>query len=995
MNNLKLTGFLFFLWIQIFGYAQERILPFQSISFKDGLSDNRIGAILQDSAGFMWLSTQLGIDKYDGQEVKTYFLPNENNQVNSLVQDKRGRIWVTTTGGLFYFNIECDQFKRYTSSDPYINNILEGYIPNALALDSGALWCSTTNSEIIVLFPYEEKADEVIKMPKATVDKAAISTTDLLQDKNGIIWVGTSNGGIYAYKNSKFIKANFQGNNAHINSLSMDQSGLLWIGTNGNGLFSYHPKTQTTQHYSTREWDIAKRISNNYVIDVMVDRDNNIWIGTDGGGLILYESKNNRFFTFKQSPYTKYPIADNSILSIHQGIDNLIWVGTVHGGASYFKYYASVSHIPGPDLAFDQIDEQSSQILEADNGDLWVSAGRNGLRRYNPKSGKVSVFKDDPSLQDDLNGNNVVSLLQDNRSRIWIGTNNGGLNIYDPNKKSFLEAQDRFNNMAIFAMEQDVYGNVWVGSNTGIRIYNANLKIINHFNLDNTPNLNSNFITSLYKDIKGDMWVGTNLGLNVFKKDTVLSYISDKSDPNSLSSNRIRAITEDDDLSVLIGTYGHGLMRYHRTKDAFTRIGKKDGLEASIIGGIFLDKDKNVWCSTNLGLSKISQDGSIDNFGIHHGIQAYSGGSAIINKDNYIIMGGRLGLTYFNPSGFKKSNPDTHKVFFTSVDVIGKKGSREINITSNKNKTITLNPEDNLLSIYFSSSDYWSPQNNYAYKLLGLNNEWHSIGSQQALTFSNLNPGNYTLQVTNADNFSLTSKSLASIHITVLPSFWQKFWVKVLVVLLGFLLVLLFIRMRLSSVKKQREQLQLLVASKTKEVKAQEEKAYQSEIALLKIEKKHQKLSQKKLMEELNFKTEELTNYTLRTVHKNNLLTQIKDNLLNETKASNPNKSNLKKIIGLIDDSLMLDEDWENFYHLFNQIHTTFIKSLKDYCPQLSDREIRLCALIKLNFKSQHIATLFGISLSSVKVARHRLRKKLKIKESENFEDFFESLISQ
>ena len=232
-----------------------------------------------------------------------------------------------------------------------------------------------------------------------------------------------------------------------------------------------------------------------------------------------------------------------------------------------------------------------------------------------------------------------------------------------------------------------------------------------------------------------------------------------------------------------------------------------------------------------------------------------------------------------------------------------------------------------------------------------------------------------------------------TITITVLPTFWQKAWVRVVLVLIGILLVLLFIKWRLATIKRQQQHLELLVASKTEEVKAQQEKAHQSEITLLTVEKENQKLNQQKLLEELNFKTEELTNYTLRTVHKNNLLNQIKDNLLQETKGSTIKKSNLKKIVDLIDDSLMLDEDWENFYHLFNQIHTTFIKNLKDYCPQLSDREIRLCALIKLNFMSQHIATLFGISLSSVKVARHRLRKKLKIKESENFKDFFETIL--
>lgn len=994
MNKIKLTSGIAILVIQMMVQSQERILPFQSISFKDGLSDNRIGAILQDTAGFIWLSTQLGIDKYDGQEVKTYFLPNENDQVNSLVQDQSGRLWATTTRGLFYFNVESDQFERYVSTQPSINSSLEGYIIKVLVLDNGVLWCTKTENEIVSLNPYDHREDMILKVPMGKDGETAEHATDLLQDKNGFIWIGTSAGNLYKYVDSKFTKTNFWGNDTHINALSIDPLGNLWIGTNGNGLFSYRPKTQTTQHFTSLNKGRNNTLSNNFVLDVQADKDNNIWIGTDGGGLNLYKPRLDQFYTFKHNTYSNYPIADNSILSIYEGADNVIWVGTVHGGASYFKYYATINHIPYYDLAFDQVDEQSSQILESSNGDIWITAGRNGLRRYQPKSGKVTVFKDDASKQGRLKGNNVLSLLEDQKHRIWIGTYNGGLNIYDPRSNKFLEAEDQYNSIAIFAMEQDAKGHIWVGTNYGIRVYDNALRLVKHINLRNTPDLNSNFITALYKDIKGDMWVGTNLGLNVFKKDTVLSYTSDKSNPHSLSGNRIRSITEDDDLSVLIGTYGHGLNRYHRTKDTFKRIGQQEGLEASIIGGVFLDRDKNIWCSTNLGLSKISPDGSIDNFGLRHGIQAYSGGSAIITKDNHILMGGRLGLTSFNASELQEPSSDTQKVFFTSAAVIGKEGSREVNITSKGKKHITLNPQDNLLSIHFSSSDYWSPKNNnYAYKLVGLNNEWQSIGNQQVLTFSNLNPGQYSLQLSSADSMAQPNISHPTITITVLPTFWQKAWVRVVLVLIGILLVLLFIKWRLATIKRQQQHLELLVASKTEEVKAQQEKAHQSEITLLTVEKENQKLNQQKLLEELNFKTEELTNYTLRTVHKNNLLNQIKDNLLQETKGSTIKKSNLKKIVDLIDDSLMLDEDWENFYHLFNQIHTTFIKNLKDYCPQLSDREIRLCALIKLNFMSQHIATLFGISLSSVKVARHRLRKKLKIKESENFKDFFETIL--
>ncbi|MCM4166545.1 hypothetical protein KCTC52924_03481 [Arenibacter antarcticus] len=994
MVKVKLTVSLLIMLLSFNGFTQDRIIQFQKISFEDGISDNRINNILQDNEGFIWFGTQLGIDKYDGQKSKSYHLPNEDDQVNDLIQDRTGVIWAATSSGLFYFDVEEDRFERYTSSDPVINSSISGYILSLLEVDNGAIWCTNANSEIIALQPNSKKDTVIHEMPLEESNNSISNGTDLFQDNNGVVWIASSRGDVFKYQESTFTQVNLQNNNTYINAISMDKNDQLWIGTNGNGLFKYNTKDNTTLHYTTSNNSRSNSISNNIILDVLVDKDNNIWLGTDGGGLNLYQPDENKFYTFKQNTYTNFPIADNTILSIYQGTNNIIWIGTVHGGVSYFKNHITISHIPPSVLAFDQIDEQGSQILEASNGDIWITAGRNGLRRYNPQNGKVTVYINNPDKDDDLSGNNVISLFEDNYERIWIGTYSGGLNVFDTKSNTFLNAEDRFQCKAIFAIASDTENNIWVGSSTGIKVYNSDLKIVRTFTSENTKNLNANFITSLYNDIKGDMWVGTNLGLNVFKTDTVLSFKSDKTDPYSLSSNRIRSITEDDDLSILIGTYGHGLNRYERSNNKFTRVGKDKGLEASIIGGVFMDHDKNIWCSTNLGMSKIKPDGTVENFGLRYGVQSYKGGSAIITKSNHILMGGRLGLSYFKASELEENNTGTSKMFFTSGTILGANGTRDLIINSRGNNQITLNPEDHILSIHYSSSDYWNPKkNNYAYKLEGLNKDWQIIGNQQALTFSNLKPGTYSLKVNSAKNIDQDETSIAVIGITVLPSFWQKSWVKAVIVLFGVFLVIVFIRFRLSTIKKQQERLQLLVASKTEVIKTQQEKVYQGEIALLKVEKDNQDLNQKKLIEDLNFKTEELTNYTLRTVHKNHLLTEIKDNLLKASKETTPKKANLKKIIHLIDDSLMLDDDWENFYHLFNQIHTNFIKNLKSYCPQLSDREIRLCALIKLNFNSQHIATLFNISLSSVKVARHRLRKKLNIAGNDSFEDFFETLI--
>lgn len=993
MYKLKLTLSLLIIILGFKSYSQNRIIQFQNISFEDGISDNRINNILQDDDGFIWFGTRLGIDRYDGHNATSYVLPNEYIEINNLIQDRDGRIWAATTGGLFYFSPEEDGFKRWISSENFINNSLNGNIVSIMEHLDGTIWCTNAHGAVVRLSKNRNNDIILHQIKQDEANNYIQYGTNLIQDGNGDIWIGTNHGNLIQYHNSGFNDIALKGNSAYINALAIDQNNQLWIGTDGNGLFKIDLVKTSTTHYSISDVADFNGINNNFILDILVDSHNNVWIGTDGGGLNLYVQMENKFFVFKQNTNSKYPIADNSILDIYQGTDNVIWVGTVHGGASYFKNHTTISHIPASYLAFDQIDQQGSRILEASNGDIWITAGRNGLRRFDPKTGKTTIYIDDSAKDNDLSGNNILALLEDDKKRIWIGTFNGGVNIYDPLRGIFLNAEDRYKAKAIFSLEKDAKGNVWVGTNSGIKVYNSELKIIETFSLDKTANLNSNFITCLYNDVKDNMWVGTNLGLNVFKKDTVISYKSDKTNPYSLSGNRVRSITEDDDLSVLIGTYGDGLNRYSRSRDNFTRIGKAEGLEANIIGGIFLDQDKNIWCSTNLGLSKINTDGTIENYETRHGVQSFSGGSAIISKSNHILMGGHIGLTYFKASELRPNFNTPPKTFFTTASVLGAEGLRKITVGSKVNNQIILNPDDNLLSIQFSSSDYWSRKKiNFSYKLEGLNNEWQPIGNQQVLTFSNLTPGEYSLKVNSSKDSDQNPSSLASIGITVLPSFWQTAWVKVLIVLFGALLVVGFIKLRLSTIKNQRKKLQVLVETKTKEVKTQQEKIYQSEIALLKVEKEKQELSQKKLRDQLNFKTEELTNYTLRTVHKNHLLTEIKGNLLKETKGTTSLNGNLKKIIHLIDDSLMLDQDWENFYNLFNQIHTTFIIDLKNYCPHLSDREIRLCALIKLNFNSQHIATLFGISLSSVKVARHRLRKKLNFAENESYEDFFKKL---
>lgn len=973
-----------------FSQAQEYVLHFQNITTNQGLSENRVIDVLQDSTGLIWGATKLAINKYNGEKTEMYPL-NRNCLVHQLLEDRKGNIMAATTKGIYIYDGNKNAFFYLKSKNKHLNEFLQGNISKIVATNNGYWFI---NDSFLVGFKINgdfKIIENTIKIIKNKIDS---NYTTIIEDSSHNLWLGTDQGQIFIFDHHTIETINFPNysNNITINDMALDASNTLWIATDGNGLFRLNLKNHKVSHYK-RETLNSQTINNNIVLSLLVDKNDNIWIGTDGGGLNLYEKCIDSFHYFQQSFNNDNSLLDNAILSINYGLDNTLLLSTVFGGISILDNHLDIMRISPDKLGFNYKDGQSSVILEDSNKNIWLSAGREGLRKYNPKTKQVTLFIDDKKNQTGFRGQIVLSLFEDKEKRIWIGTLRDGLNIYDTSKKIFLSAIDSKKLQGIYSIKETNDGTIWVGYRGGIHVYDMDLNLIKQIQVG-TKYTVSNTITTIYKDVKGDMWVGTENGLHRYKKTATgynkLSYYSKLQDSTTLSSNHILSIAETKDFSLLIGTYGNGVNTYSRSKNEFQRLKTKSAIDNSIIYGILKDQDENIWLSTNTGLSKINPDGSITNLLANKRIQTFNGGAATLSSNGSILTAGSQGFTYFSPNELKHNSP-LPKVFFTSASILND-GSINQNLNLNTtivNTPIELTHNTVLFSIKFSSSYFYNTEQlQYAYMLEGLDNSWHTIENTRSLNFSSLNPGDYTLKIKVANDLGIWSPNMASLKLKVIPSIWQRTSTKIVIFIIILILTILIFRWRISSIKIQKEKLKRLLKIKIDEVKKQKDEVYQSKINVLNAEKKNQKLNQKNLESELKFKIDELTNNTLRTVHKNNLLNDIKEKLKKELKQPIIEKQNLKNIISHIDDSFTLDKDWESFYSIFNQVHPSFINDLKTYCPLLSEREIQLCALIRLNFPSQDIATLFGISLSSVKVARHRMRKKLNIPENEMLKDF-------
>ena len=985
-----LVYLLLFCLSPIKGYAQEPVLQFKHLDISDGFSDNRINRVVQDQNGIIWAATRLGINRYDGEKVKTYNL-GENISIFDLQVIGKATILVATNNGLYTYLSEQDAFHSYDKSGSMLpKNQPVFSISNP---DSQGFWIGGSADKLY----YIKDLQNITRFNIYTLNKAFPNTniTSLLQVENNNLWLGTSNGEVWYFNVSqKELKPLSTINNSSaINDLVLDDLSQLWVATGGNGLFKYQVDSKKLQHYLANAKN-GESINNNIVLALYRGENKRLFIGTDGGGINLYQPEEDRFTYIKQKPGS-WGLSDNSVLCFGKGLHNVVLAGTVHGGISYFKDRFKVFNIAPKNLAFGK-DKQGSRILEDSEALLWITAGRNGLRKYNPRTGDLQVFIDDREDNKDLSGDIVLSMKEDREKRIWIGTLRGGLNVYDKEKEEFLIFPEQKELKSIYAIEEGTENNTWVGTGNGIVIFNKSLEIVKRIDTSNTNGLGDNSITSIYKDAKGEMWVGTQNGLNILSASGkhLQEFRFSKSDSTSLSSNHILSINEGPDLSVYIGTYGFGLNRYSRRNKNFERIGKQEGLEGKIVRGILVDKYKNIWLSTNLGLSRL-KDSIIRNFGIQEGIPPFHGGQASWSSSGRIYFAGNEGLSYFKPESLEQAVPKP-LVFFTSFKIVEEEGAREIDpavfLNSNETDILKLQPGYSLFTVNFSSSNYFDQEDTeYFYKLEGLNNQWYSLNKRKSLSFSNLAPGAYTLHVAARNDTGELSQEVANIQFKVLPSFFQRRVVQALLVFFIGLIILFLAQWRHRNIIEQRDKLKKIVAIRTKEVEKEKDRAYKNELELLEKEKQNELLKQKRLSDELHFKTEELTNSTLRTVHKNNLLVEIKEKFIAEEKKDSQNKALFKNIIEKIEDSLAIDTEWKQFYNIFNQVHPGFIPSLKEENPSLTDRELRLCALIKLNFPSQQIATLFGISLNSIKVARHRLRKKLKMKEGSSFEEFFEA----
>jgi len=394
---------------------------------------------------------------------------------------------------------------------------------------------------------------------------------DIIEDKQGYLWIGTDGGGLDRYNPKTDSFENLRHDPKNVNSLSgnkvrsifQDSTGMLWIATN-SGLDRLDPISGDIKRFQHKKGDITT-LSSNRVRAITEDHNGNLWVGTDGGGLNRLDHLNGRFL--------RVPVAKNPATSLPSK-----------------RIYALT------------VDSQ---------GYLWIGTYDHGVSRYHPTQNRFQHFSPSDEKLNSLADNKVKDIFEDSRGHIWFATNKG-LDLWQPEKKLFLHYRDdptRNRSLIddrVLSIYEDSGGVLWVGTMGGISKWNPVGLAFSQFHVDPGAafGLTGGGINAVSLDIKGNLWAGTDQhGLNYIDRSNgdTQSYSHSKTDPDSLSNNSVKALWQQDQNHLWLGTL-QGLDRLHIPSGKFTHFKYdtkiQNSLTSNLITSLHPASDNGLWIGT-------------------------------------------------------------------------------------------------------------------------------------------------------------------------------------------------------------------------------------------------------------------------------------------------------------------------------------------------------------------------------------------------------------
>lgn len=839
LNRYLIISFICFAAV-LTANAQTKYSRFEHLTINDGLSSNRIRCLYKDSKDYLWMGTDVGLDRYDSYQVKNYrFSETQHGSISSdiltcIYEDREKNLWFGTYNGLNLYDPSKDNFKVFKNKQSDKNSINSNCITGIVEDKKGNLWVVTDGSCLnrwdpqnlnFIRYPFENLRHGLAVRPSRM---AAI-------DSKGYIWVGSLSPGITRFDPetgifTKYDDLSLDFGNYSYKSIYIDNQDKIWIATDGIGFFSYDPATGNFEHFGLR--GNGKGTNLNFVLDIIPEDDRFLLLAVDQGGINRFDKLSKTFEYIMYENSNDAGLNNNGIWCFHRDREGILWIGTSGGGINYynpqrerFKLFTHNSNNP-KSLSYNF----TGNFYEDHQGLIWVGTDGGGVNVYDPKTGKFEVFKNDPDNPFSLSGNVIRGIAEDKDHDIWIGTWDAGLNRYDRKTGKFFRFMPDSNNplsisnKTIWNIFIDHNNILWLSIyNGGIDLFEIGKGVTRRFrpSMEKPGSISGNNSWFFFEDTDKKMWICTQNGLNLF--DSITNSFKVFHFPD----NDIGAFYKDRAGYLWVGTNTKGLFLCSQDGNILKTYDIGNALPNNRIHAITQDNKGDIWISSNYGITKLNIEiQSFRNYTKEDGLQGdqFYQQSFLKTRSGELYFGGYSGFNSFNPDSLN-DNEFIPPVYITDFQIFNKPviyagPGVQFQTHISEAKEIVLNRDQSVFSFSFAAINYTHPKKNqYAYIMEGFEKDWNNTdASRRYVTYTNLDPGKYTFKVKASNNDGIWNEKGVSLQITILPPWWSTWWFRIAVMSAIILIFTTIFLSRIRELKKQQILLEKSVAIKTAEL---------------------------------------------------------------------------------------------------------------------------------------------------------------------------------
>ena len=785
--------------------------PFIHInSSNSGLSYDDCRVIFQDSRGFMWFGTYMGLNRYDGMRFTVYDrddLCGISDFIHTIEEDNTGNLWIGTDGGLLLYDYEADMFRIFDMvSDK--GTVIRNKVNHIQKDSRGVIWVAVNGQGLFSYNPQNSEFCNYFVQDGRMTLPTNIRTFE--PDHHGGLWIALYYAGLYhcdasmtglvPVRDSDTVR--FSDDNIEGIVVSPTENDVIYVSSVKNGLC----------RMNIRSGKMERLISvpeNSLPNGLFCHRDRTLWMSTTNG-LYRYDIASGTYSLMKADINDRFSISHDYIFSVFLDKDDGLWVSTKYNGINYcstaqkwFKKHYMLGEKSLKDLVV-------SGFADIGDGNLLITTEKGGILKYDINHRRLSSIGPEA-----LNGIDLIAPCIDRRY-VWLGSMRG-LYRYDFNSRS-LKFYDSLSQNAdlqddrVGMVFRSDNGTLYVGTTLGLSYYDRANDCF-----ETIPAFDGRNITSMSEDSFGMLWVSTYAD-GIFhyspQEDRILKQFSVQDPQCGLPTNKISSIFIDSKDRVWAIGLTYGFSVYESSVGRFVTYDSSScpGMCTDVYFYALEDDSGHIWISSDRGLLEVdpqtmhmtrytTRDGLLDDV-------MKSG--AVKTEDGALYFASQSGFIEFRPSEFVHDR--NHKVVisgFTVADKPVKPSDPDSPLSGNVDlmDKISLKAGQNSFGFTFSLMNCMDSKVRLQCMLEGYEKNWTDISSEHQAYFYNVPAGKYKLLVRCSFDGSKWHKGHADVDIVIAEKFWKSNMAIVIYLLLGFAVIALIARrINVQSKRKMQEE---------------------------------------------------------------------------------------------------------------------------------------------------------------------------------------------